>query len=149
MFATLIEKIKILDARNVKELAGTLSTGEFNTLDEDGRTALHIVVQTLLEEERNSSKEMKQNISQLNLYYKNAKTIIDILICKMSDWAINLTDKEGFTALNYASLTNISEISWAILGKTPACIKSEHAFESAENNDYYHVNHTGDIIEHA
>lgn len=148
MFATLIEKIKILDAPNVKELAGTLSTTELNTLDEDGRTALHIVVQTLLEKERNFSKTMKQNVNQLNLTYKDAKTIIDILICKMSDWAINLTDKEGFTALNYASLTNISEISWAILGQAAAYIEPEHEFEFVQNNDYYHVNHTGDIIEH-
>lgn len=126
MMKKLLKRIQKLDHEKFGELLEKLTTLELNHLDEAGNTILHLAVKTFLEKERTLSK-MGAETKEKTDYNQNSTSIIKKLVSKMSDWAINSVDGDGFTAMHYSFQSDNHDMSWAISGLNSIYFKTEQS----------------------
>jgi hypothetical protein len=72
-------------------------------------------------------------------YTKTSAAIINMLVSKMSDWAMHSINNDGFTAMHYAFKSGNDNISWAICGLKKHLYFDENCniLGNLEDNDYY------------
>ncbi len=114
MLEHLLEQIKALNIEETKNLLEDFGILEFNVLDEENNTILHLAIKAFLEQEKNSSDIRQEGWIE---YCESSTLIVKKLVSKMSDRAINQVDIDGFTAMYYASKSDNYNIPWTICGR--------------------------------